>query len=136
MIISKNWIFKLPDIDQGIQKHVIQKKRSLEHFWKMLSKEMEKNSILVYPGLRYTNKKLNFACKFFFFQKMFAWVRKSFCGWKKNTKKFLGAISKIYGNCIVSIFFWQKIFLFYLVRYTKIYAKTREKLFENSMTPF
>ena len=26
MIISKNWFFKLQDIDQGIQKHVIQKK--------------------------------------------------------------------------------------------------------------
>ena len=26
MIISKIWIFKLPDIDQGIQKLVIQKK--------------------------------------------------------------------------------------------------------------
>ena len=27
MIISKIWIFNLPDIDQGIQKHVIQKKQ-------------------------------------------------------------------------------------------------------------
>ena len=25
MIISKIWIFKSPDIDQGIQKHVIEK---------------------------------------------------------------------------------------------------------------
>ena len=29
MIISKIWIFKLPYIDQGIQKHVIQKKEEL-----------------------------------------------------------------------------------------------------------
>ena len=29
-------------------------------------REKEKKSILEYPGLRYTHKKLNFACKFFF----------------------------------------------------------------------
>ena len=27
MIISNIWIFKLPNIDQGIQKHVIQKNK-------------------------------------------------------------------------------------------------------------
>ena len=36
---------------------------------------------------------------------------------------------------MINIFFLQKIFIFYLDD-TKIYAKTREKFFENSMTPF
>ena len=42
------------------------RKRSFKRFWKKLWREKEKNPILVYPGLRYTHKKLNFACKFFF----------------------------------------------------------------------
>ena len=63
MIISKIRIFKLPDIDQGIHKHVIQKKEEFLAFLKKVMKKKEKkNPILVYPGLQYTRKKINFAC--------------------------------------------------------------------------
>ena len=151
MIISKIWIFKLPDIDQGIQKYAIQKTRSLEHFWKKLSREKEKNIILVYPGLRYTHKKLNFDCKIFFFKKCLFEYENHFAVKKHNN--FLRAISKTkkrfcchhkkmlviqfpYMEIVWLAFFWQKVFLFYLERYTKVYAKTREKFFENSMTEF
>ena len=62
---------------------------------------MEKNSILVFPGLRYTHKKLNFACKIFFSKKcLFEYILRL----KKNTTKFLGAISKILRkNFVVAI---------------------------------
>ena len=80
---------------------------------KVKKRKEKKNPILVYPGLRYKHKKLNFfLCKIFFFQKRLKlqkrlkrlklqinwfWIRirKSVCDWKKNTKKILGAISKI-----------------------------------------
>ena len=62
---------------------------------------MEKNSILVYPGLRYTHKKLNFACKTFFSKKCLFEYENHFKVEKKNTKKILGAISKILGKMFV-----------------------------------
>ena len=55
MIISKIRIFKLPDIDQGIQKLVIQKKGVLSIFEKNYEEKRKKSPILVYPGLRYTH---------------------------------------------------------------------------------
>ena len=42
MIISKIWIFKLPDIDQGIQNMSYKRKRSFKRFWKKLWREKEK----------------------------------------------------------------------------------------------
>ena len=115
-------MFKLPDIDRGLQKHVIQKKdESFKRFWKKIRRENEKkNPILVYPGLRYTHKKLNFACKIFFFSKNVCLNTKINLQLEKKHKKFLGAISKIlgrrhqknashtisiYGNCMTSVFF-------------------------------
>ena len=56
-------------------------------FWKKLWREKEKNPILVYPGLRYTHKKLNFACKLFF-SKNVCLNTKINLRLKKNTKKF------------------------------------------------
>ena len=55
---------------------------------------MDKNPILEYPGLRYTHKKLNCACKSFFFRKGLFEYENHFAV-EKNAKKFLGAISKI-----------------------------------------
>ena len=52
------------------------------------------NPILVNPGLRYTHKKLNFACNIFF-SKNVCLSTKINLRLKKNTKKILGAISKI-----------------------------------------
>ena len=121
MIIFKIWIFKLPDIDQSIQKRAIEKKRSLEHFWKMLSREKEKKSNIGISRTTLYAQKIKFCMQNYFFQKTFVWVRKPFCGWKKNTKKFYfwGQFQKkfccrhqknashtisIYGNCMTSIF--------------------------------
>ena len=42
MIISKIWFFKLPDIDQGIQKHVIQKKEEFCVFEKSYEEKRKK----------------------------------------------------------------------------------------------
>ena len=64
------------------------KTRSLEHFWKMLSREKEKNPLLVYPGVRYTQKK-NFACKFFF-SKNVCLNTKIILRLKKKHEKFFG----------------------------------------------
>ena len=78
---------------------------------------MEKNLILVYPGLRYTHKKLNFACKIFFSKKClfeyenhFAVEKKKFGGnfKKKNFccrhQKNASHTISIYENCMISIF--------------------------------
>ena len=75
------------------------RERSLKRFWKSYEERRKKNLTLVYPGIPYTHKRLNFAC--FFFQKMFVWVRESVCCWKKNTKKCLGTISKIHWKIFV-----------------------------------
>ena len=63
-------------------------------FEKCYQEKREKNLILVYPGLRYTHKKINFACKILFFKKYFFEYENHFAV-EKNTKKFLTAISKI-----------------------------------------
>ena len=55
-----------------------------------MKREGKKNPILVYPGLRYTHKKLNFACKIFFFKKYLFEYENQFAIEKKNTKKFWG----------------------------------------------
>ena len=60
-----------------------------------MKRKGKKIPILVYPRLRYTHKKLNFACKIFFFEKCLFEYENQFAVGKKNTKKFLGAISKI-----------------------------------------
>ena len=69
MIVSKIWIFKLPDIDQAYKNMSYKRKRSFKRFWKKYEEKRKKNSILVYLGLRYTHKILKFACKIFFFKK-------------------------------------------------------------------
>ena len=111
----------------------------------MLWREKEKNPIFVYRGLRYTHKKINFACKTIFFQKTFVWVRKSICGWK-NTKSFWGRFKKVlkyfcrrhqksasltfstYGSCIISIFLTKKFsFLFSTIH--RIFCHNKRKIF-------
>ena len=47
-------------------KNMSYKKRGILSVFEKSYEEKEKNPILVYPGLRYTHKKLNFACKIFF----------------------------------------------------------------------
>ena len=42
MIITKIWVFNLLDIDQGIEKHVMQKKRSSKRFWKNYEEKKKK----------------------------------------------------------------------------------------------
>ena len=78
MIIFEIRIFKLSDIDQGIYKHAMQKKKEFLACLKKLSSGTGKNPIFVYLGLRYAEKKLKFACNFFW--KMFVWVQKMICG--------------------------------------------------------
>ena len=63
---------------------------------------------------RYAHKKLNLACKVF---------------WKMFVREQSSALSL---HPVDSLF--KKKHFFYLVRYTKFYAKTRNKFFENSMT--
>ena len=72
MIISKIRIFKLPDIDQGIQKLVIQKKEEFYAFLKKISEEKrkEKSNISISRTTLYTQK-IKFCMQNFFFQKMF-----------------------------------------------------------------
>ena len=61
----------------------------------MSSREMEKNPILVYPGLRYAHKKLNFACKSFFFRKGLFEYENHFAV-EKTQKKFWGHFQKYF----------------------------------------
>ena len=97
-----------------------------------LWREKKKNPITVYPGLRYTHKKLNFACKIYFFRKCLFEYENQFAV-EKTTKKF-AAIKKMlaihlrYMEIVWLENFWQKFFVFYLVRYTEFYAKIREKV--------
>ena len=77
--------------------------------------------ILLYPGLRYAHKILNFACKIFFEKCLFAYEnrfavekknKKNFgLNFQNNLKNFLCRHQKkvshtisIYGNCMISIF--------------------------------
>ena len=101
MIISKIGIFKLPDIDQGIQKQAIQKKEEFKAFSKKVMKRKgKKNPILVYPGLRYTHKKLNFACKIFF-SKNVCLNTKINLRLEKKTQKIFGGNFKFLGKIFV-----------------------------------
>ena len=90
------------------------KKRGvLRVFEKSYDEKGNKNPKLVYPGLRYTHKKLNFACKFFF-SKNVCLNTKINLRLKKH-KKIFGGNCKItfknfcrrhqYGNCMTSVFF-------------------------------
>ena len=94
----------------------------LSVFEKSYEEKTEKNPILVYPGLRYTHKKLNFACKIFF-SKNVCLITKIDLRLKKNTTNFWGQFQKylekfcrrhqknashtisINGNCMTSVFF-------------------------------
>ena len=75
MIIFKNRIFKVSDIDQGKAYINMPYERSKELgvfslFEKGYTEKRKKNPIVLCPGLRYADKKLKFACKVFFW-KMF-----------------------------------------------------------------
>ena len=94
----------------------------------MLSREKEKNPILVYPGLRYTHKKLKLHAKFFSKNVCLSTkiilrlkkTQKNFGGNFKNTLKIFccrhqknaSHTISIYGNCMISIFFVKKFFFF------------------------
>ena len=69
------------------------KYRSYRPFKKVLSKETEKNPILVYPGLRYAHQTIKFACKkkVFFSEYVFY---KNRIAVEKKTKK-IAANSKL-----------------------------------------
>ena len=66
MIIFKIRIFKLSDIGQGIYKHVIKNKSEFLACLKKVIQRNGKNPIFMYTELRYADKKLKFACKYFF----------------------------------------------------------------------
>ena len=70
------------------------RERSFKRFEKSYEEKRKENPILVYLGLRYTHKKLNFACKIFVFKKCLFEYENQFAVEKKY-KKFLGGISKI-----------------------------------------
>ena len=130
--------------------HTIQKK---EESWAFLKNFIKRNGKKINISISRTTlytQKIKFCMQNFFSKKCLFEYENHFAVEKKQ-KKIWGQFQKkkfccrhqknashtisIYENCMISIF-WQKIFLCYLVRYTKIYAKTREKFFENSMTPF
>ena len=140
MIISKIWTFKLSDIDQGIQNMSYRRKRSLKRFWQYLWREKEENSIIVYPVLRYTHTKLNFACKFFF-SKNVCLSTKIFLQLKKKQKKIWGKFQKyvvvikkkashaffMNGNCMTSIFL-TKNFCFLFSTIHRILCQNEKKV--------
>ena len=95
------WIFKLSDIDQGIQNTLYKKTGVFSVFEEKNLREKKKQPILSYPGLHYAHKKLNFACK--------KNVSENVClrtkldlRLKKNKKKVWSKISKLLGNFFVS----------------------------------
>ena len=86
MIILNLWTFKLSDIDQGIHKHAIQKKKESSAFLKKKIWVKRKKLRLSYPGLRYAHKKLVFACKKIFFSENVCLRTKFDLRLKKNKK--------------------------------------------------
>ena len=66
------------------------RKRSFKRFEKNYAEKRKKNPMVVYPGLRYTHKKLNFACKIFFFKKCLFEYENQFAVEKKTQKIFGG----------------------------------------------
>ena len=85
----------------------------LSVFEKSYEEKRKKNPILVYPGLGYTHKKLNFASNFFFKKCLFEYENQF--ALEKNTKNFCSRHQKkashtisIYGNCMTSYFFFRK----------------------------
>ena len=99
--------------------NAIQNKIAVCSIFEKVITQKGKNSILVSPGLRYTHKKLNFACKNFFLKNV------CFSTHFDLRLKKIGAISKllrhqknightfsIFGNCMISKFFDKKFFFF------------------------
>ena len=119
MIISKIWIIKLPDIDQGIEKHVIQKGRVLSICEKSYEEKRKKNPILVYISIS-IHTKIKFCMQNFFFKKCLFENENQFPVKKNNWGQFRKTLCRrhfcrrhqknachtfsIYGNCMVSIF--------------------------------
>ena len=115
--------------------------------------EKKKKSNISISRITLYTQKIKF-CMIFFFKKCLLEYENQFAV-KKITQKNFGRNFKntlknfcrrhqknashtfsIYGNCMISVFFDKKLFLFSLLQYTEFYAKTREKFFENSTTPF
>ena len=63
------------------------RKRSFKFFDKSYEEKRKKNPILVYPGLRYTHKNLNFAGKLFFFKECLLEYENQFAVKKYKTQK-------------------------------------------------
>ena len=78
MTISKIWIFKFPDIDQGIEKYVIQTRGALSVFEKSYEKTKKKSNISI-SRTRYTHKKCLFE-----YEKQFAVEKKA----QKNVVRY------------------------------------------------
>ena len=128
MVIILNFlIFKLSDIDQGIYKHPIQMKMGIFSVFeeKKLSQKKIKANIIVTRTTLCTQKKINFACKNFFFEQClfayeirFAVEKKTKSFWarfSKLLKNFLcrhqknaSYIISIYGNRMISITFKKR----------------------------
>ena len=110
MIISKIWIFKLPDIDQGIQKHVIQKKEEFSAFLKKVMKRKWKKSNNSITRTTLYTQKIKFCVQNFFSKNVCLNTKISL----RLKKKFLEAISKIlviqfpYMEIVWLKFFFQK----------------------------
>ena len=91
MIISKIWFFNLPDIDQGIQKHVIQKKRTVLSVFEKSYAEKKKFNISISRTTLYTQK--NKFCRQNFFSKKCLFEDENQFAVEKKKEEFLVAIS-------------------------------------------
>ena len=97
------------------------KYRSYRPFKKVLSKETEKNPILVYPGLRYAHQTIKFACKKKVFFSEYVFYKNRIAVEKKKQKKlqqiqnylkkcflppskYAGHTFSIYRNCMITFF--------------------------------
>ena len=116
MIISNFRVFKLSDIDQGVQKHPIQKKWQFSaRLKKKLSEKKIKTNFIVSRTTLCTQKKYILHAKIFFKKCLFAHdirfaVEKKIgpnfenylvCRHQKNASHTIS----IYGNCMITIFF-------------------------------
>ena len=133
MIISKIWIFNLSDIDQGIQKHVIQKKRSLKRFWKKLWREKEKKTNISISRTALYTQKIKLCMQIFFFSKNVCLntkinlrlekkTQKIFRDNFKNTSKiFVVAIKK---KLVIKFPYMEIVWLVFFFQKTKIKKKS------------
>ena len=96
---------------------------------------MEKKTILVYPGLQYAHKELNFGKRLFVYKNRFA-VEKKFGANSKLLGKIFVSPSKknashtisIFGNCMISIFFKKRKPRILITIFVLLESNNRKKL--------